>query len=339
MQQNYRQGRIQRDCKEEGESGSLPKSRGYPSRIKGVSSANYLDSPLRPFSGKLKKRKPTAQGKVVPVTKSKNPYVKPTPGGGSGATVPVARAGNQAGVDAQTRAQANRPAVSTDVEVNYESDPVLAKIKALGQQSVGNAQTEAAKLRKQAIIDTGLADVGAEIGLDAGTLQAARENPLSVAARIQRESALRNAQLDESLNQQNLFYSGYRGTQLGNLGRDVMEEQANLSRDLRAALGGIDQGVLDAQSEATAREQEAISNAAAAAQAAAQQQAFMEALLSVTAPETAGGGAPFDPMDELVDPSRLGAAPRAPLNPVMPTIPYLDPREELLMQALGLGRY
>lgn len=300
--------------------------------------SSYLDKGLETYntrayvpggSSRKKARAIQTKGKLVPVPKKKNPYIKPQRGGGSGATSspssPTSGSINLAGSNAQQRALAAKPAVSTDLEVNYESDPTLARIKALGQQNVGNAETEAAALRKQAVIDTGLADVGQEIGLDAATIQAARENPLSVAARLAREQALRTQQLDESLNQQNLFYSGHRGTQLGNLGMDALAEQNQLVRDLRSALGGIDSGVLEARQNAALDEQVAMEEAAQRAHETAQQEAFNNALAAILS----GGEASADPYADMYTGDPVYDAYIASLMPDAPRV--LTPEEELAM--------
>lgn len=279
---------------------------------------NYLDSALRPYNSKFNK-KPRTQGKVVPVPKRSNPNIRPTPGGGSGpvsTASPSSLSTSVLGAQAQQN-RLNQP-VNPTIDVNYESDPVLARIRALGQQNVANAESEAAALRKQAVIDTGLADVGAELGLDAATLQAARENPLSVAARLANEARLRESQLNESLNQQNLFFSGHRGTQLGELARSQMAEQADLTRDLRAALGGIDQGVLEARQAASLDEQGAMEAAAEAMR----QQSFENALLDALA-----GTAVSD------QEAPLWGYPEPIYEP-----PPLTPEEELML-LLGGGGY
>ena len=301
----------------------------------------YLDNKLQTYNprayvpGGSTKRVASAiqaKGRKKP---PKNPYTRPQPGGGSGAVSTNAPGSpssslNQAGVNAQLRDAAARMPVSTTLDVNYESDPVLARIRALNSQSVGDAEANATALRKQAVIDTGLTDVGREIGLDDSTLQAAAANPLSVSATLQREAALRGQQLDESLNAQNLFYSGYRGTQLAQLAQSQLEEQANLARDLRSALGGIDQGVLEARNAAALEEQAAIEEAAARAQQAAQDQAMQDALAMA-----------LDPMSFLsppASPDQVYGADFSSVNDFMNTLtPTLTPEEELAMALQGGG--
>ncbi len=259
-----------------------------------------------------------ATGKVTPVPKRSNPYVRPSAGGGTTPTGSPSTPDspkdttNLLGMLAQQRAAANKAPVSTAVNVSYESDPVLARIRALGSQNVANAQSEAAALRKQAIIDTGFADVGGEIGLDSATLEAARQNPFSTRATIDRTSAEQGHNLNEALNQQNLFYSGHRANQLQDLGTSTALAQTNALRDLRGVLGGVDQGVMGAQAAATAQEQETLNQIAADERAAALNQAFTDSLaLALNPPAPAASdpalAAALDPAASMVAPAPVPA--------------------------------
>ena len=265
----------------------------------------YLEpyNPRAYVPGGSSKKKATAiqtQGRISPVIKRSNPYTHPLPGGGSGAVAPPMARGasmNRTGVEAQINQQVNRPPVQTGFSFNYESDPVLARIRALGSQNVGNAKTEAAALRKKAILDTGLGSIGREIGIDEPTARAAETNPISLMSELARQFSTRSRDLDESLNQQNLFWSGHRANQLGELSTNRGLAEAEIARDLRAALGGIDQGVLQAEEAAALREQEELERVAAEQEAAAMQQAYFDSLA------IASGAAPNVP-----DPVRQAAA-------------------------------
>lgn len=173
----------------------------------------------------------------------------------------------------------NNPAVSLNFSnINYESDPILARIKGLNQQNVGNAETEATALRNQAIIDSGLVNVGQEIGVDANTLAAASNNPLSAVSQLGKEHSLRTQALNESLNNQNLFFSGHRANQLSELEQNRMAQEASITGDLRSALGGINAGVMEARSNAAMAEQEALERAAEAARIADLEAALLAAM-------------------------------------------------------------
>jgi cell division septum initiation protein DivIVA len=267
--------------------------------------ATYLDSSLQPYnprayvpggSSKKKARAIVAQGKKWPVKKPpKNPNIRTTPGGGSSPSSTASPGFSDsavAGAGAQTRAAAAKPAVKPTLDVNYEADPILARIKAIGSKSVGEAASLAEAERKQAIIDTGLTDVGREVGVDENTLTAAAQNPLSLSAQLANEFSTRGRDLNESLNQANLFYSGHRADQLAELERSRMSEQSDLVRNLRSVLGGIDSGVLEAQELAAFQEQQAIEEAAARASEEAYYQALLDALAGTGYEEEA----PVDPV-------------------------------------------
>ncbi len=227
----------------------------------------------------VKKKKPkTTQGKVVPVMKQTNPYKPKAPKKPSSPLGQrVGASANQLGAQRQQEGLAKSP-VSTQLNVSYESDPVLARIKALGTQDVANARSEAEALRKKAIIDSGLTDVGAEIGVDQGTIQAAAANPFSTNAIIQRTQAERGRELDESLNQQNLFYGGHRANQLTELATSGAQQQAALQGDIRQLLGGINSGVTEAEQTAALAEQNAMAEAAENQRLADLQQSYIDAL-------------------------------------------------------------
>lgn len=173
---------------------------------------------------------------------------------------------------------AQRGIPSLAISPNFESDPILARINALKGQNVANARSQAAALRKQAIIDSGLDDVGGGIGLDAGTLQAARENPFSSRRKIQEESIMRGRDLDEGLNQGNLFFSGERVNRLSELAQNTAEANTGLGRTLQELLGGIDAGVMSVEQEEAERVQAALEQAAAEQRMQALMQAYIESL-------------------------------------------------------------
>jgi hypothetical protein len=225
---------------------------------------------------------------------------------------------------AQQRNAANKAPVSTDINVSYESDPLLARIRALSTQNVANAKTEAEALRKQAIIDSGLVDVGQEIGVDANTIEAARQNPFSTRATIEREAMERGRALDESLNQGNLFYSGFRAQQLSDLARERAEAESVLAGDIRTALGGISQGVLDAEALAAQQEQEVLQQIAAQEQQNIADQAYLDSLAAILNPAPAPATLPQFITDET--------AAAAQVDPY-----YYDPYEEDYALALALN--
>lgn len=165
------------------------------------------------------------------------------------------------------------PPAKTDTgQPGYDSDPILQKIKALhgfvdaqGRfvpgRRIEDARAEAAAARKQLAVDVGL-DEPELFGEDIA--RAARENPLSVLAGITREGERERVDLNEALNQANLFFGGHRGLRLGELEQQVLGRRAEAGRQARGILGDINralsgaeeasiQAALDAEAEAYAR--------------------------------------------------------------------------------------
>jgi hypothetical protein len=147
------------------------------------------------------------------------------------------------------------------------SDPMLQKIRALSQQSLSNARSQAAALRKQAAIDTGDENIAKEIGLDETTLAAVAANPFSRRKNFLNDALAAETELEQGLNADNLFYSGHRVNQLSELGRKRAEGETTIGSDLRSQLALIDQNLAEAEYQAQLQELEA------------QRQAMLDALM------------------------------------------------------------
>lgn len=141
----------------------------------------------------------------------------------------------------------SRQAPAADYSSQYNFDPILAKINAMGDQNVDEATAGATNLSRQAFIDTGAADVASDYGADSNTIQAALANPNSALAMLRKDKEARLKGLDEALNDQNLFYSGERQRQLGEQEAGYAGAQGDLLRRLRELLGNINAGVLGAK--------------------------------------------------------------------------------------------
>jgi hypothetical protein len=129
----------------------------------------------------------------------------------------------------------------------WASDPILQQIQALGQQNQASAEAGALAQRQQALIAFGYdPTLGGEYG-DANTQAAAQQNPFSVLKNLQRQHEQRQTSLNENLNKANLWFSGYRGTQLQNEGTQYLSEQASANQALQGSLGGIAANLLAAR--------------------------------------------------------------------------------------------
>jgi hypothetical protein len=172
-----------------------------------------------------------------PVPKVSNPYLKlgaQTSFGSGGSR----NQGLYAGLLQSQQFQ--RPQVSTEFQTQYNFDPVLAKLSALGEMSIANARTEAANAKKQALIDAGSEEIARGVGADENTLSAAKANPFSTQAELMKQYQDRQRQMDESLNANNLFYSGERVRQMGELERGRAQAETQFGGNLRGLLSSID---------------------------------------------------------------------------------------------------
>jgi hypothetical protein len=151
---------------------------------------------------------------------------------------------------------------------DFSSDPLYQRIMALGEQRTEQANAAALSARTQDVIDYGDPDLARSLGLGDAAATAAARNPFSVLAGLARNEKAAPAALDESLNKQNLFYSGARGKQQSDLAMSLGQNrynawQANTGRltgitnTLTGSLNAIaDQESQAAQDAATRRQQQ-----------------------------------------------------------------------------------
>lgn len=253
----------------------------------------------------------TAGSSSFPVVKPANPFT-------SSQLRPMSAAASAPPVNPfsfQT-AQAAKPAAPTSTFADtYNYDPIQARIQALGAQSVANAHTNAAQIRKEAAINEGDPDLLRSLGFDTNTITAAQNNPQSLLAQLNLDYSNRHKQLGESMQADNLYYSGEYQKRLLELTQGQAAGQANIGQRLRDLLSGADTGVLDSeesQRQADLRSrldaEEAANKAAGEAQIAALYQQLLDAM------KGPGDNAPPDP----------GAAPGGPGmgGPIAPGVDY-----------------
>lgn len=188
------------------------------------------------------------------VPKRENPYMRLGAGVGGGSSGPSQ--GLYAALMQQNQTPP-RPMPSNQFQSNYNFDPILQRLNALGEQSVANARSEGAALRKQALIDVGDPVIAGEVGADPNTVEAARQNTMSARAGLTRDFSTRQRDLDENMNQSNLFYSGERVNRMGELERGRAEAEVDLARRLREMVSGIDRMLLQTEEAEQQRQIEA----------------------------------------------------------------------------------
>jgi hypothetical protein len=273
-----------------------------------------------------------------PVPRVQNPYLKMGAqtnfgSGGSG------QQGLYAGL--LQSGQFQRPQVSTEFQTQYNFDPVLAKLSALGEMSIANARTEAANAKKQALIDAGSEEIARGVGADENTLSAAKANPFSTQAELMKQYQDRQRQMDENLNMENKYFSGERVRQMGELERGRAQAETQFGGNLRGLLSQI-----DAQLQA-AEEEELMRQIQAQIAAAGSGGGYMGPIGG------GGGGAPTPPGGApLADPFALARMPSQPFSSgwsqapgqAPPSLPHLnlsgaDPFYDASLAAVLQGRY
>lgn len=127
---------------------------------------------------------------------------------------------------------------------DYDQDPVLQRIQSLGVRGRAGAQAEATEAKKQLAIDYGDADLARQLG-DENTATAAANNPLGVRQQLKHKYDENVTDFEQDL-PSSLFYSGYRGKELGNLATGYQEGLAGAGRQQQGLLSGIDRGLVEA---------------------------------------------------------------------------------------------
>jgi hypothetical protein len=131
---------------------------------------------------------------------------------------------------------------------DLSTDPAVAAAAGLSAKLRAMAQASALAKIKQAAIEYG--DPTGVEGLDEATLKASRENPFSITKNLERSYKTGLGELEEGLNASNLFYSGYRGKQLGEAARGYQQSKYDASNAFRGLLTDINdrlaQSLMDA---------------------------------------------------------------------------------------------
>jgi len=173
---------------------------------------------------------------------------------------------------------------------SYDADPVLNQIQALSGQSRGDAAANANALRLQLAQQYGDPALARQYGTEADAA-AASANPNSVLAQLAHSYQTGQQGLEQALNQQNLFYSGARVKQLGELANQYQGQQAGAAGQEQGALGSIAANLAAAQHAAD------LQDAQAQQDAYNRQLAYAMAAGGTGLPADTGGGGGETPAD------------------------------------------
>lgn len=189
-------------------------------------------------------------------------------------------------VAARTRAGGQRTATPSAVRptpppappiVDYSSDPLLLQTRALSQRNLAGARAAALAARTGQLEQFGYDPALASLYPDANVAGAARANPNSVLAQLARANTQRVRGINEGASAHNLYYSSYRGQELGRNAAAYQSDQQTAAQTLRNALAGIGSSLTGVEQT----EQERVMGA--------EQDAYLRALQYALANPTAGG--------------------------------------------------
>lgn len=136
---------------------------------------------------------------------------------------------------------------------DLETDPILQQIHATAAKQREEANAGALEARKQLAIQYGDETYGNSI--DQATGQAAAQNPFSITKNLANQYDTTGKNLNENLNQHNLFYSGERINELGQALKDYQQQQAVAAGQFQSGLGTIGQNLVGALMGADQSEQ------------------------------------------------------------------------------------
>lgn len=150
--------------------------------------------------------------------------------------------------------------------VNYSNDPILARVRALAEESVGQANADARANRVRLAIGLGDPDLVDKLKLGGDVRKQAQENSFGTFQELARQLSRRNVDVNSQLSDKaNLFYSTTRGRQLGLSGEQFLRDRNTATQTVQERLAQISQQVLAAkmaaQAQTIAAEQDAYSRA------------------------------------------------------------------------------
>lgn len=144
---------------------------------------------------------------------------------------------------------------------DYNTDPVLQQIQAVGMKSRGDADAAALGIKKQLAVQYGDPALANQIG-DPATADAASKNPYGAFQQLQHSNETNAHNLDENLNAHNLFYGGARINQQRDLADVYGKAVADTTANEQSALSATEQARLSAFLSADQRDAEGQQTAA-----------------------------------------------------------------------------
>jgi hypothetical protein len=162
--------------------------------------------------------------------------------------------------------QPTRPAIDFS-NIDYSNDPILARVKALAEESIGQANADARANRTRLAIGLGDPELVDKLGLGADVRKQAAENTFGTFQELGRQRDRRDVfDITGNLSDKhNLFYSTERGRELGLSGEQFLRDRSTATNAVQGQLATISQQLIAARMAAQAQiiqaEQDAYSRA------------------------------------------------------------------------------
>lgn len=158
-----------------------------------------------------------------------------------------------------------RPAIDFS-NLDYSNDPILARIRALAEESIGQANADARANRTRLAIGLGDPDLVDKLGLGNKVKEQASNNTFGTFQELDRQLGRRNVGINSDMSDKaNLFYSTARGRNLGLSGEQFLRDRSTATNAVQGQLATIAQQLLQAKMAAQAQiisgEQDAYSRA------------------------------------------------------------------------------
>jgi hypothetical protein len=155
-----------------------------------------------------------------------------------------------------------RPAINLS-NLDFSNDPILSRIRALGQESIAQAEADAKAARTRLVIGYGDQALANKLKLGGKVGKQAAANPFSTLGELQRAYTRRNVfEIDRPLSDEaNLFYSTERGRQRALSGETLLRGQSQAEAAVQERLAEISRQVTQARMAAQAQQIQAENDA------------------------------------------------------------------------------
>lgn len=138
--------------------------------------------------------------------------------------------------------------------IDYSNDPILARMRALAEESIGQATADARANRTRLAIGLGDPELVDQLKLGDKVRKQAEENTFGTFQELSRQLSRRNVDVNSQMSDKaNLFYSTARGRNLGLSGEQYLRDRSQATNAVQGQLATIAQQLIQAKMAAQAQ--------------------------------------------------------------------------------------